>query len=114
MIRHYELQPVVRNEQPLIFDWDEDAGVVSGRDAGRIMEVAAWGGIGAHPLPWSVEFSDAPLRSKADMAAIVGWAHRLPDDLAPFYPQLPDDGFPDATYTDADGVEVIGRDRITY
>ena len=45
------------------------------------------GGIIAHPIPWSWEFSKEPLKNKTDMAAIIGYEHQLPDDLIDFYPK---------------------------
>lgn len=115
MKKHYELQPTVWHAKPWVFDWDEESGVVSGKDAHEIIANAELGGAACHPCPmWSHEFSSEPLKNKTDMAAIIGWEHRLPDDLAPFYPKLEDDGFPDETYVDTDGITVIGRDQIVY
>jgi hypothetical protein len=52
------------------------------------------------------------------MAAIVGSHWHLPPELASHYPQIEDDewnaAIPDATYVDADGVTVLGRDHLTY
>ena len=48
------------------------------------------------------------------MAAIVGYEHALPADLADFYPKWQGSGAPDGSYTDADGVLVIGNDRLTF
>lgn len=97
-----------------VFDWDDEAGTVDGPDAAVVRDIASWGGISAHPLPWAHEFSAEPLKSKTDMAAIIGWEHRLPPDLEDFYPQLEDDGIPEVTYVNEDGVTVLGRDRILY
>jgi hypothetical protein len=32
-MKHYELKPAVWHANPLVFDWDEEACAVSGRDA---------------------------------------------------------------------------------
>lgn len=115
MIRHYELE----SSRPcgglsLVFDWDIEAGVVSGPGAKQIIELASDGRIDAYPVSWTYEFSDDPLKSKADMAAIVGFEHHLPSDLIDFYPQPPDDGLLDETYIDVDGMVVIGIDQVEY
>jgi hypothetical protein len=89
-MKHYECAPNVWHEKTWVFDWDVDAGTVAGPDAAEILTAASWGGIGAHPAPAAHKFSPEPLKSKTDMAAIVGWRHVLPDDLAPFYPQFED------------------------
>jgi hypothetical protein len=116
MKKHYELQPngLAPYAEPLAFDWDEETGEVSGTSAEWIKSLAASGSTAAHPVPWGWTFSTAPLKSKTDMAAILGYTHQLPDDLAPFYPQPEDDGTPETSYTDADGVFVVGRDLLVY
>ena len=48
------------------------------------------------------------------MAAIVGYEHALPADLADFYPKWQGGGAPEVSYTHADGVLVIGNDRLTF
>jgi len=107
---HYELVPSVWHAKPLIFDWDQDLGVVVGQDAERIKELAADGSI-SYPT-MTVTFSSNPLKNRSDMAAILAYQHHLPSDLEPFSPIPAADGFPDETYVDADGVTVIGRDQI--
>jgi hypothetical protein len=115
MIYHFELQPTVWHAKPWIFDWDDEAGEVYGIDSEAIIAEAAMGGASCHPCPmWSHKFSSNPLKSKTDMAAIIGWEHRLPDELVEFYPKLPDDGIPDVSYVNADGISVLGRDMIDY
>lgn len=82
----YKLQPLVWHEEPLEFDWDVASGEVSGPGAKRILEVAAWREVPAHPHPWLWTLSAAPTRSLVDMAVIVGWRHKLPEDLVEHYP----------------------------
>lgn len=87
MIKHYECKPIVWHQKPFIFDWDIDTGDIKGADADEIKRIAEGGGITAHPIPWSWEFSNEPLKNKTDMAAIIGYEHQLPDDLIDFYPK---------------------------
>jgi len=48
------------------------------------------------------------------MAAIVGSHWHLPAELVEHYPQLENDGIPEFTYVNADGVTVAGRDMLAY
>jgi len=114
MMKHYEIQSTVWHKKPIVFDWDESTGEVKGQDAEKIKDMATWGSVYAHPCPWSWTLSADPLKSKTDMAVIIGWEHRLPPDLIDFYPKPEDDGFPDVTYVDEDGITVIGRDEVCY
>lgn len=115
MIHHFNLQPTVWHAKPWVFDWDDTTGELTGPDAAIIRAEASIGGAFCHPCPaWPHEFSHEPLKSKTDMAAIIGWEHRLPDELADYYPRLPDDDTPEVTYIDEDGIVVIGKDRMTY
>ncbi len=91
MKTHYECQPAVWHEKPLIFDWDADTGDIEGPGASRIKEMAGWGEVAAHPTPWVWNLSKSPLQNKTDMAAIIGYWWVLPDDLASFYPQIDED-----------------------
>ena len=72
----------------LVFSWDSDSGEVSGPDADLVRSIAAQGGVQGHPYPRHVGLGPDPLRSKRDMAAIIGSAWRLPAELAPHYPRL--------------------------
>lgn len=74
---------------PLVFDWDEETGTVSGPDADFILESASSAGIQIHPLPSYHTFSAQPLKSRTDMAAIIGLWHRVPEALLACYPQVP-------------------------
>lgn len=98
----------------LVFSWDPETGEVSGPDADEVRTMATWGNVDAHPMPWAGTLGPDPLKSYTDMAAIVGSHWALPDELADHYPQLADDGIPEFTYIDADGVGHIGRDQLTY
>ncbi len=114
MKTHYELKPNGPYVLPLVFDWDMATGEVSGPGAQWILDVARHGSTPAHPVPWQWTFSKTPLKSKTDMAAIVGYEHALPADLADFYPKWQGSGAPDTSYTDTDGVVVIGNDVLMF
>lgn len=73
---------------PLVFDWDDEAGTVSGPGAEEIMRWASAGGVPMHPMPAGHTFSAEPLKSRTDMAAIIGLQHLLPPELADAYPAL--------------------------
>lgn len=104
---HYELEPVVWHETPLVFDWDAETGDLSGLDARRVLERAQPGEwVGCHPRPFAHRLGPEPLRSREDMAAILGEWWRLPADLAPFYPR------PDPM--EEDGVDSDVLALITY
>lgn len=95
---------------PLVFDWDESSGTVSGPSADYIRRIASDRFVSAHPYPSSHEFSAEPLKSRVDMAAIIGEYHRLPEELAGAYPtheaeDLPGDA--DGTLRDDHG-NIIG------
>ena len=98
----------------LSFSWDPQAGEVSGPDADKVRQMAAWGNVAAHPMSWAWTLGPDPLKSYTDMAAIVGSRWALPAELADHYPQIEDDGIPEFTAVDADGVLHIGRDQLTY
>ena len=114
MMTHYELKPTGSHAQPWVFDWDADTGEISGPDAQRILDLAGYGSIEAHPTPWVWTFSANPLQDKTDMAAILGFDHELPADLADAYPQWSGNGAPDVSFTDETGVFVIGNDQLVY
>ena len=87
-MKHYELAPSVWHESPLIFDWDSHTGEVTGRDAGRILALAVPNGsMCVHPSPWVWTLGPEPTKSLTDMAAILGWSHRLPAELLAEYPE---------------------------
>lgn len=90
MSHHFECPPFSGNPliEPLIFDWDDVAGTVSGPGAVEIRRLAKAGGVPMHPLPAGHLFSADPLKSRTDLAAIIGLQHRLPPELADAYPDL--------------------------
>jgi hypothetical protein len=78
--------------KPLVFDWDDEAGTVSGPGAEDILRWAAAGGVPMHPMPAGHTFSAEPLKSRTDLAAIIGLLHRLPPELQDAYPLLDEGG----------------------
>lgn len=73
---------------PLIFEWDESSGAVRGPSAGLLRSVAEEGGTPLHPTPAYHRFSSEPLKSRTDLAAIIGYLHCLPVDLVDAYPRV--------------------------
>lgn len=92
MKKHYECQPSVWHEKPLIFDWDDETGDVTGPGAELILKISTFDAVLAGPYPMEWKLSNNPLSNKTDMAAIIGLYWRVPDDLLPFYPKLVDPG----------------------
>ena len=88
MKKHYKLQPTGPHAQALVFDWDITTGEVSGPGAQWILDMAKGSSIDAHPLPWGWTFSSTPLKSKTDMAAIVGLQHELPAGSGQLLPSI--------------------------
>jgi hypothetical protein len=98
----------------LVFSWDPQTGELAGPDAAQVREMSTWGQVPADPRPWAWTLGPEPLKSYTDMAAIVGAYWVVPPELAGHYPQLEDDGIPEVSYTDADGLLHFGRDMLTY
>lgn len=97
-MRRLELEPSVWHASRLVIDWDESTGEVSGPDAPYVLDLATWGRMPMHPHPWTYELGPEPTKSRADMAAMLGWRHHLPPDLAAAYPQPEQE--PDAAVSD--------------
>lgn len=86
MKKHFTCKPRPGHETPLVFDWDDETGKVSGPSAAWILELAARSYVPIYPPPQDWPLGPEPLKSKADMAAIIGYRHELPEDLAEHYP----------------------------
>lgn len=84
--------PIGAGAVELSFRWDSDTGALSGRDAGLVavlVEAALEdAGVAGHPAPWWIPVSD-PLHEPAEMAAVIGESHLLPEPLAAYYPEPP-------------------------
>lgn len=75
----------------LDLEWDAHAGTISGEGADWLRDLIAAGGVRCHPGPGKFHtFGSHPLRNRADLAALIGYAHRLPEELAGDYPSAPD------------------------
>ena len=100
MKKHYTCDPYDQRDEPLVFDWDQEAGEVSGPSAERILEFAACRAVPIYPPPNYWDLSLEPLKNKTDMAAIIGVWHRLPEDLVEHYPRPwnPEDFDPNVIY----------------
>jgi len=89
---HIRAEPFDPRDGVRVFSWDPRTGELSGPDAPWVRECVRMaldaGEVGAHPLPWGIPVTD-PLHSLTEMAAIVGFEHRLPPELAAHYPRLP-------------------------
>jgi hypothetical protein len=97
---------------PLVFEWDELAGTLSGQSAAEIMQHIEAGGVPLHPMPGSHTFGPAPLKSRTDMAAIIGYLHELPAELADAYP-VGETGPVTAEYLDTSG-RVVASAKVIY
>jgi hypothetical protein len=95
----------------LVFDWDDETGEVTGRDAERILAAFRRGYTDAHPIPSVWQLTST--RNKTDMAAVVGFDNDLPDVLKDHYPKIEDD-WPEEDYVNEDGVLVLGRKHVVF
>jgi hypothetical protein len=87
MKKHYVCKPRDQRDEPLVFDWDSETGEISGPSADHILQFSKGGSIPIHPHPQGWDLSPEPLKSKTDMAAIIGIWHKLPEDLIEHYPR---------------------------
>ena len=86
--------------EKLDFYWDEETGEVFGKSAQKVSKWAEKAGemILVNPIPSSYQLSDAPLKNKRDLAALLGMWYELPDWLADEYPRIDEDEQEDAVY----------------
>ena len=73
-------------EYSLVFDWDDETGEVTGRDAERILAEFRHGSTDIHPIPAGWKLTST--KNKTDMAAVVGFCNELPDVLKDHYPKF--------------------------
>ena len=90
-MKRYRLRAITSHDNDLDFSWNPETGEVTGKSADIVKHIADWGGVPMHPYPATWDFSDSPLKSKTDMAAIIGFQWRLPEDLQSYYPKLEND-----------------------
>lgn len=87
MIHRFTCPPIVPDPAgPLVLDWDDETGTVTGPGAAHIRRWLRAGVVPLHPYPASHDLARGPLQSRADLAAIIGVWHRLPDELLADYP----------------------------
>jgi hypothetical protein len=105
MIHHFNCPPRELNKSrdaPLVFDWDDETGEITGPSAGLIHDAFRTGYVDIHPRPASHDLTST--KNKADLAAIIGNHHVIPADLAEFYPAVEDADWDGAIYDEAGNV----------
>lgn len=98
MIHHFNCPAVCGNPgiTALVFDWDDETGEVTGPSSDEILAAFKDGEVGLNPYP-SYHVLASP-KNIADIAAIVGWNHRLPPELADYYPKAEGAGWDGVIY----------------
>lgn len=86
MIHRFRCPPAAPGAAPLVLDWDDQSGAISGPGAATIRRWQRAGAVPLHPQPASHPLARGPLRRPADLAALIGWQHHLPAELADHYP----------------------------
>jgi hypothetical protein len=116
MLHHFECSPLVdyleTTTSSLVFDWDDETGDVTGRDAEFILAEFRSGCTSIHPRPATWDLTST--KNKTDLAAVIGDFWKLPPELADHYPQIEEDDWPEEDYIDEDGVAVIGRNSVVF
>ncbi|MDR2208852.1 MAG: hypothetical protein LBE22_07780 [Azoarcus sp.] len=103
MIHHFNCAHAMPHiVDPLIFDWDEVSGEITGPSSERILSVFTSGSVSTHPIPSSHALTST--KNKTDLAAVIGWSHQLPPELSGYYPQLEDDEWDGSIRDDAGNV----------
>lgn len=93
--------------------WDESAGTLSGDGEEWLRELMSAGSVRCHPGPGHTHtLSTDPLRSRTDMAALIGCSHRIPAELAEDYPFGPDEDIVVELLDEAG--RVMGVERVLY
>jgi hypothetical protein len=114
MLHHFNCPTICGNPKvaTLVFDWNDETGEVTGKDAEYIHDSFAAGNAAAHPYPWSWKLTST--KNKTDMAAVVGWNHVLPDVLKDHYPRLKEDDWPEEDCIGEDGIPIIGKKSLVF
>ena len=92
-MRHsHKLPSLTPGVDRIEFDWDPDTGEVSGRDAGRVLDVVdmakRWGEVLSHPWPTVYPITD-PARNPTEMAVVLCRYWVLDKFLADAFPAPP-------------------------
>jgi hypothetical protein len=104
MIHHFNCPwDAAHVDSPLVFDWDDETGDVTGQDANFVLACFKDGWIDAHPRPWTWELTST--KNRTDIAALIGSSWVLPPDFVADYPKYEDDW--DGSVLDEDG-NVVG------
>ena len=94
MKKHYECKAFrfsqFDNLPPLIFDWDDETGEISGRDKDYFEQFDPNESLYIpHPNPGFVyKLGSDPFKSKEDMAAMIYYRYKVPNDLKEYSPKL--------------------------
>lgn len=110
MIWNFDCEPRFGKGENLVFQWDDVNGVVSGPSAEDVMQQIKWAkkeeGCDLHPHGCWHTLSDDPLKSRVDMAALIGYWYMLPEELEKYYPEyVPDE---ELLERERQGLAIIG------
>ena len=87
MKKHYRCENFTRIGPSILeFDWDEEKGEISGKHSDWFSRFSSGQRVRALPYPWYQELGAEPFKSKRDMALMLGYYYKLPDDLRDYYP----------------------------
>jgi hypothetical protein len=90
MIHHFNCpESFGRNNRPLVFDWNDETGEVTGPGADYVLGCFADGSVGIHPHPAGWDLTST--KSRTDIAAVIGSHWAVPPDFVDDYPKLADD-----------------------
>lgn len=108
MKHNFVCVPTVWHEKPLVFTWDDVTGEVTGKDASKVLQTSQDTGLVGHPYPTYWEFDGGAgdgkhIKSRRNLALIVGHAHAFPKELEASYPVYVDD----TTYDMTPGIETL-------
>jgi hypothetical protein len=86
MIHHFNCpERFGSNSNPLVFDWDDETGEITGPSAEFVLGCFADVAIDAHPRPRIWELTST--KSRTDIAALIGSSWVPPPDFVADYPK---------------------------
>lgn len=101
MIHHFDCPWIAPHiSYPLVFDWDDETGEITGPSADMVLAIFRDGVVDARPEPWSWNLTST--KNRADIAAVIGSSWVLPAELADDYPRQEDVDEDDLYFIDAD------------